>query len=88
MEARKFLITNLLSKNRHTLTPENIISIVNKCEGYSGADIHSLCSEAALGPIREIASRGSQLNSIHGIAKISEHSLRPIMFRYTLLFII
>jgi SpoVK/Ycf46/Vps4 family AAA+-type ATPase len=54
--ARKSLLLNLLKKQpgSHNLTDEEITSIVEKTNGYSGSDIDGLCREAALGPIREL----------------------------------
>ena len=38
----------------HSLTEENVVSIGAKAEGYSGADMATLCKEAAMGPIRSL----------------------------------
>ena len=36
------------------LTPEDLDTLVSLIDGYSGADISSLISEAAMNPVREI----------------------------------
>lgn len=44
------------------LTEENFKEISRLSDGYSGADVKNLCSEASLGPIRSIDI--SQIQSI------------------------
>lgn len=57
-QARTCLISNLLnspsSQIEHTLSKEDITEIARLLHGYSGADVHSLCKEASLAPIRAI----------------------------------
>lgn len=57
-QARTCLISNLLnspsSQIEHTLSKEDITDISRLLDGYSGADVHSLCKEASLAPIRAI----------------------------------
>ncbi|PKY40423.1 AAA-domain-containing protein [Rhizophagus irregularis] len=53
-EGRFAIVKNLLSKQKHSLTDEQIHEICKKTEGYSGSDMDGLCREAALGPIRVI----------------------------------
>lgn len=55
-EGRKDLLVTLLRKNQNTLTSDDIGRIVVKTKGFSGADMKNLCTEAALGPIRDIGS--------------------------------
>ncbi len=76
----RFLINKLLVKNVHSLDVNAIELIVSRSSGYSGADVHALCSEAAMGPIRDIATRGTGLNSVQGISALSEDNLRPIQY--------
>ena len=52
--ARQAIISNLLKDQKHTLTTDDIEHICTLAEGFSGADMHSLCHDAALGPIRDI----------------------------------
>eukprot|EP00124_Ichthyophonus_hoferi_P000593 Ihof_evm4s23 gene=Ihof_evmTU4s23 len=54
--ARQTIINTLLNEQVHSLTPQDIESIVRRTEGYSGADMNNLCKEAALGPIRSISN--------------------------------
>lgn len=53
-EGRLQLVKNLISSERHELNHEDFIDIAKAADGYSGADIKNLCSEASLGPIRSI----------------------------------
>jgi len=54
LEARRRIITNLLGKEKHELTEEQVEEISRRTEGYSGADMANLCKEAAMGPIRSL----------------------------------
>ncbi|XP_066246828.1 fidgetin-like protein 1 isoform X2 [Euwallacea similis] len=56
-EARVELLKKLISSEKHSLIEEQFNEIANLTEGYSGADIKNLCSEAALEPIRSIDFR-------------------------------
>ena len=58
-ETRRSLLTILLKKNENTLTTEDIDALTQRSEGYSCADIHYLCREAAMGPIRDISVNDS-----------------------------
>lgn len=54
IDGRKQLVKNLLKEYSCSLTEENYVEIAQMTEGYSGADMNSLCREAAYGPIREL----------------------------------
>ena len=54
-ETRFSLLQILLKKNENTINEEGIHELVKRSDGYSCADIHNLCREAAMGPIRDIS---------------------------------
>jgi SpoVK/Ycf46/Vps4 family AAA+-type ATPase len=70
---RRELVKRLLSTNRHTLDDGNVEAVVDRTAGFSGADLRSLCQEAAMGPIRE---------SVKSISRIDEADLPPISFSH------
>lgn len=53
-QARFDLIAHLLRKNENILSNEDIDEVAHLTDGYSGADIKSLCSDASMQSIREI----------------------------------
>lgn len=61
--ARRQIIKTLMAKGKSGLTDDCIDQVAIKTAGYSGADMATLCKEAALGPIRAIIrSRGTAKN--------------------------
>ncbi|CAH0552707.1 unnamed protein product [Brassicogethes aeneus] len=70
-KARSQLVTKLIAQERHELTEPNFEEIAEKSNGYSGADIRNLCSEASLWPIRSIDMRM--------IEKIEATEVRPLI---------
>lgn len=56
-DARITLIRNLLKKQPYDISDNELRSIVELTEGFSGSDLANLCREAAFGPIRELGSR-------------------------------
>jgi len=55
------LVKNLLSGQAYDMTETDFDVVATLSEGYSGADMRSLCQEAAYGPIREL---GDMLENI------------------------
>ncbi|CCD68481.1 Fidgetin-like protein 1 [Caenorhabditis elegans] len=53
-ESRTQIVQNLLVGTRHDITNHNLERIRELTDGYSGADMRQLCTEAAMGPIRDI----------------------------------
>lgn len=53
-QARRQMIFNLLKMETHSLTEEDIESVVRQSEGYSGSDLKNLCCDAAMNTIRGI----------------------------------
>lgn len=74
-EARRQLVQNLISNERHELTQEDFLEIAKSSNGYSGADIRNLCSEASLGPIRSI-----NMSLIEHISSDDVRSLQKVDF--------
>ena len=72
-DGRRELINLLISKNLNSLDEAHIEEIVAKTAGFSGADLKSLCQEAAMGPIRE---------SVSSISRIEINELPPISFAH------
>ncbi|KAJ3165027.1 hypothetical protein HK101_000298 [Irineochytrium annulatum] len=68
-EARHQMVTNALKKQTHSLTEEEINTVVKMTEGYSGSDMDGLVREAAIGPIRDIKD----------IMNVAADDVRPIM---------
>uniref|UniRef100_A0A0R3S135 AAA domain-containing protein n=1 Tax=Elaeophora elaphi TaxID=1147741 RepID=A0A0R3S135_9BILA len=71
--ARIQMIRSLLSDQKHELSDDNIQHIAKLTDGYSGADMKQLCSEAAMIPVRNIVDSSSL-----DIASISTDDIRPI----------
>lgn len=63
--SRRQLFVNLLNSNSHELNASDIDWLVNQTQGYSGADIRSLATEAAMGPVRDLSNRGIKLATIN-----------------------
>ncbi|KAL9178344.1 hypothetical protein ACHAXT_001772 [Thalassiosira profunda] len=63
LSSRKAVIKNLLGKSesRHCLNDDQMSQLSRDTEGFSGADLTSLCQAAALGPVRQMADeRGKE----------------------------
>ncbi|XP_061454426.1 fidgetin-like protein 1 isoform X1 [Rhineura floridana] len=71
--ARKQIVSRLMSKERCSLTEEELELIVKKSDGFSGADVTQLCREASLGPIRSLQSAD--------ITTIAPEQVRSIVFQ-------
>lgn len=60
--ARIQILKNLLRTERTDITIEEIERVGTTTEGFSGADMQTLCHEAAMGPIRTITE--TQMNHV------------------------
>lgn len=54
LDARVQILTSLLQKERNQISEPEIIEIGRLTDGFSGADMKTLCHEALMGPIRSI----------------------------------
>ncbi|XP_004630389.1 fidgetin-like protein 1 [Octodon degus] len=70
--ARKQIVVNLMSKEQCDLTEEEVLQVVQRSDGFSGADMTQLCREASLGPIRSLQTAD--------IATITPDQVRPIAY--------
>ncbi|VVC31509.1 Hypothetical protein CINCED_3A017288 [Cinara cedri] len=69
-QARKDMIKKLTESENHVLSDDDLEKIASLSDGYSGADMKSLCQEASLGPIRSM--------SFDMIKNIEADQVRPI----------
>ena len=67
---RRVLLQVLLKTNNHMLTETDIDTLAKDTKGFSGADLKSLCTDAAMGPIRQLGSRAMEI-SVDDVPPIS-----------------
>ncbi|XP_028963471.2 ATPase family AAA domain-containing protein FIGL1 isoform X1 [Malus sylvestris] len=73
LEARAWIIRNLLEKDGlFKLSREDIDSICNLTQGYSGSDMKNLVKDASMGPLREALKQGIE------ITKLKKEDMRPV----------
>ncbi|XP_059608186.1 fidgetin-like protein 1 [Phlebotomus argentipes] len=71
-EARQEMVKSLLENVRHSLTERDVMEVSRLTEGFSGADMKTLCQEASMGPVRLIPiDRFQDFNSA---------DVRPVMY--------
>lgn len=73
---RVTLLKTLLSKEKYDISDIDLDRIVSTGDGYSGADLHALCREAAYGPIRDLTDS----LSYGGISGLDSSSVGPITY--------
>jgi len=54
---RAVLLQVMLNKNNHILSVEEIQKLAKDTDGFSGADLKALCTDAAMGPIRKLGDK-------------------------------
>lgn len=54
---RSVLLHVMLNKNNHRLTNEDVEKLAKETNGFSGADLKALCTDAAMGPIRQLGPK-------------------------------
>ncbi|KAE8021335.1 hypothetical protein FH972_007233 [Carpinus fangiana] len=75
-EARAWIIRNLLEKDGlFKLSNEEIDTICNMTEGYSGSDMKNLVKDASMGPLREALTQGIE------ITKLKKEDMRPVILQ-------
>lgn len=76
---REALLHVLLKKNKHCLCSDEIKHLAKDTEGYSGADLKSLSTEAAMEPIRQLGIRALQVVDLNEIPPISYKHFRKAL---------
>ncbi|CAN1822999.1 ATPase family AAA domain-containing protein FIGL1 [Linum perenne] len=72
-EARAWIVRNLLEKDGlFKFSQEEIDTICNLTEGYSGSDMKNLVKDASMGPLREALGQGTELT------KLKKEDMRPV----------
>lgn len=59
---REILIRVLLQTNNHRLQDEDIRKLARETDGFSGADLKALSTDAAMGPIRQLGARALEVD--------------------------
>lgn len=62
LEARVQILRNLLRSERTEITDDDLQRVGEMTDGFSGADMKTLCHEASMGPIRTISE--TQMNHV------------------------
>ena len=70
---REILLRVLLKKNTHQLTETDINKLADETDGFSGADLKALSTEAAMGPIRQLGARALE---------VDVNEVPPIMYKH------
>ncbi|ODV95018.1 hypothetical protein PACTADRAFT_50847 [Pachysolen tannophilus NRRL Y-2460] len=56
-ETRKQQLQKLLGYQNHSLTPDDLHTLTELTEGFSGSDITALAKDAAMGPLRQLGDK-------------------------------
>lgn len=72
VSARREILYSLLSSDNHVITESQFDEIASRTDGFSGADMKTLCHEALMGPVRAI--------SFADIQNVPADSVRPVTF--------
>ncbi len=75
--SRRALIKSLVKEVHHTLSLDDIEELTINTDGYSGADIRNLCTEAAMGPIRQLAQSSKGI-----LSAITADDIPPVIFSH------
>lgn len=70
--ARFEMLVDLLSAEKHVIAESQLDQIASRTNGYSGADMKTLCQEALMEPVRSI--------SISDMRNVAAENVRPVTF--------
>lgn len=71
LEARIQMLTSLLQKEPNQINEQEIAEIGRLTDGFSGADMKTLCHEALMGPIRSIRLEDLESIDVHDVPRVS-----------------
>eukprot|EP00986_Skeletonema_menzelii_P008072 scaffold3310_cov87-Skeletonema_menzelii.AAC.2 len=71
---REAFLRNVMGKNSHSVTDSNFAKLSRDTEGYSGADLQTLCQEAARVPLKSLREED--------IMRINANKLPPISYEH------
>jgi fidgetin-like protein 1 len=72
---REELIRSLLKTNHHILSDDEVHKLAKETDGFSGADIKALSTDAAMGPIRQLGAKALEVE-VSDIPPISYRHFR------------
>lgn len=58
---REVLLRTLIAHNDHLLSDKDLGKLSSHTNGFSGADLKALCTDAAMGPMRELGPRALEV---------------------------
>lgn len=70
LEARIQILTLLLRKEPNQITEDEIVEIGRLTDGFSGADMKTLCHEALMGPIRSIRLEDMESIDVNDVRRV------------------
>lgn len=71
LDARVQILSLLLKKERNQISKEEIMEIGRLTDGFSGADMKTLCHEALMGPIRSIRLEDMQSIDVNDVRAVN-----------------
>lgn len=74
--ARRQIVKKLLMTQVHCTSEDDLQTICDMTDGYSGADMTNLCKEASLGPIRSLGSNDIQTISLADVRAIDVNDFK------------
>lgn len=81
LDARIQILTLLLKKERNQISTEEVEEIGRLTDGFSGADMKTLCHEALMGPIRSIPLEDMQSIDVNDVRSVDFHDFTVALQR-------